>query len=132
MTEVFEGGCLCGRVRYRATAPPVEVGYCHCRMCQKNSGGPAMVYAMFPIDAFEHLGAAPKVFASSAQGERWFCAECGSPIEFRERPEAVYASVNVGTLDEPERLAPTRHIWCESRISWFDAGETLPRDQRDG
>jgi hypothetical protein len=31
----LEGACLCGDIRYRVTAPPSEVVYCHCRMCQK-------------------------------------------------------------------------------------------------
>ena len=33
------GGCLCGAVRYESTESPVNGGYCHCRMCQKASGG---------------------------------------------------------------------------------------------
>ncbi len=34
-TMPITGGCMCGAVRYEATEPPQEVGYCHCRMCQK-------------------------------------------------------------------------------------------------
>ena len=30
----LEGGCLCGRIRYRAAPDKREGYYCHCRMCQ--------------------------------------------------------------------------------------------------
>jgi hypothetical protein len=32
------GGCLCGKVRYSATADPAIVAVCHCRNCQKQAG----------------------------------------------------------------------------------------------
>jgi hypothetical protein len=53
MFEPLEGGCLCGRVRYRVTAAPLDGAYCHCRMCQKSSGAPLQASAEFPIGAFE-------------------------------------------------------------------------------
>ena len=38
------GGCQCGAVRYALLALPLEVSVCHCRMCQKASGGPIMAF----------------------------------------------------------------------------------------
>jgi hypothetical protein len=34
----LEGGCACGAVRYRLTAPPLIVHAYHCRDCQKMTG----------------------------------------------------------------------------------------------
>src|SRR5260370_892626 len=34
-----EGGCACGAMRYRLTAPPLIVNACHCRDCQRLTGG---------------------------------------------------------------------------------------------
>jgi hypothetical protein len=34
----FEGGCLCGAVRYRVAAEPLAALACHCRDCQYVSG----------------------------------------------------------------------------------------------
>ena len=31
-------GCQCGTIRYRLTAPPLEVMHCHCSMCRKGHG----------------------------------------------------------------------------------------------
>jgi len=39
-----EGGCLCGRVRYRATPENRDGYYCHCRMCQLAFGNTRAAY----------------------------------------------------------------------------------------
>ena len=33
------GGCGCGAVRFKLTAPPTAAGYCHCTRCQHRTGG---------------------------------------------------------------------------------------------
>ena len=60
------GGCLCGAVRYEATEPPQEVGYCHCRMCQKWTGNVFMAYAKFRSAAFWFTQGEPNFYQSSA------------------------------------------------------------------
>jgi hypothetical protein len=42
-----DGGCLCGKVRFRVTALPLAAGYRHCRMCQRNSGAPVVAWVTF-------------------------------------------------------------------------------------
>ena len=38
MSEL-RGGCQCGRVRYRAEVSEAAAYHCHCKMCQKATGG---------------------------------------------------------------------------------------------
>jgi hypothetical protein len=135
MAEVFEpleGGCLCGQFRYRVTAAPVDGSYCHCRMCQRSSGAPLQISAEIPPVAFEVTKGHLATYRSSSKAVRRFCPTCGSQILFAAAEAPDYISINVPTLDRPEALPPRKHIWCESRISWFETTDALPRHNREG
>jgi len=122
-----EGGCLCGKVRFRVTAPPLDAGYCHCRMCQKNSGAPVVAWATFPVASFFWIAGEPGTYASSARGKRSFCTACGSYLVFASAESPAEVSVNTASFDTPEAFPPRKHIYVESRISWFHTADDLPR-----
>ena len=132
MFEPLEGGCLCGRVRYRVSSAPVASGYCHCRMCQKSSGAPVQASAEIPVAGFAFIKGEAKAYRSSPQAVRHFCPHCGSQLTFRMAEKPTYVSINTPTLDRPEALAPRTHIWRESRIPWFEVKDELPRYDRAG
>ena len=126
MKHILPGGCLCGALRYRCTSTPASSGYCHCRLCQRSTGAPVLAWFSIDIDAFELQGA-PARFASSDHGERLFCSTCGTQIAYRETAEPGTIDVNTATLDNPALVSPRLHIYCDSRIPWFDTGDDLPR-----
>jgi hypothetical protein len=124
--KTLDGGCLCGAVRYRATAPGTKSSYCHCRMCQRSAGAPVMAWVSVPAAAFAYVAGAPKIYRSSAKAQREFCAACGTQLVFREHGDAEI-DVTTASLDEPARLPPRYHIWRMSRIDWFETADALPR-----
>lgn len=121
-----EGGCLCGKIRFRIAAEALESGYCHCRMCQRNTGAPVVAWTTFPAAVFSWSAGSPATYASSPKVRRQFCADCGSYLTFR-REGSTEISINTTSLDEPESFPPQVHIFVESRISWFDTEDSLPR-----
>jgi hypothetical protein len=125
--EGFEGGCLCGAVRYRATARPVRGVMCHCSKCRKHSGAPALAFVHFPAAGFAWLKAEPKWYRSSQYAERGFCAACGSTVAMREDVLADRVQICVGSLDEPNRVRIDDHVWAQERVSWFEVEDDLPR-----
>ncbi len=127
-----EGGCLCGRVRFRLSAEALDSGYCHCRMCQLNSGAPVVAWTTFPTAAFAWTAAEPKIFASSSHGRRMFCAECGSYLIFTSLDSPDEVSVNTASFDDPAAFPPRRHIYTASRIAWFETADALPRHAEGG
>ncbi len=127
MARPLEGGCLCGGVRFRVSAAPLRSGYCHCRMCQKNSGAPVVAWAEIPAAGFAFVKGAPSVYRSSPKGERLFCPDCGSYMVFREPGSAKTISINTASLDDPAAIPPDHHIWISSRIGWFETTDDLPR-----
>jgi hypothetical protein len=132
MAEAFEGGCACGAIRYRLASAPFDTGWCHCRICQKVSGAPALVFSTVPADDYVLTSGEAEVrtFRSTAFGRRRFCGACGTPLtmEVDHQPETI--DFTVATLDEPDRVAPSFHIFRESRIAWFETADTLPRHDR--
>ncbi len=37
-SRVYEGGCLCGKIRWRASGEKLYAMNCHCRQCNKHTG----------------------------------------------------------------------------------------------
>lgn len=118
---------MCGSLRYGAVAEPIDAGYCHCSMCQKLSGAPLLPWASFATESFRYRRGSPKIYTSSSHGQREFCADCGSQIAFRTTDSESTVELNLGTLDDPAAVSPQYHIWCASRIPWFDTADSLPR-----
>lgn len=128
--EMYEGGCLCGAVRYKSTAAPVRCVICHCEYCRKHSGAPCLSFVHFPIKAFTWLTKEPRRYQSSRYAERGFCPECGSTLSMREEVLGDRVQVTLGSLDYPERVQPQDHVWTQSQISWFEVEDKLPRFPR--
>ena len=121
----YEGGCLCGKIRFRITAAAIDTGYCHCRMCQRNSGAPVVAWTTFPTASFSWTRGSPVTYASSPQARRQFCAECGSYLIFQQ-DNSNEVSVNTASLDDPAAFPPSKHIFVGSRIPWFRTNDDLP------
>jgi hypothetical protein len=86
----MQGRCLCGAVTLNVAESERHAGACHCRMCQRWTGG-AFVAFFAPARAVAVEGPVVR-YASSSFGERAFCGTCGSHVWFRGTgdPEARY------------------------------------------
>ena len=85
MSVVLEGGCLCGKVRFTASQPPLRTFACHCTFCQRVTGTSFFAESIFPMDAvrfndgelkrYEHVseGSQKKVFVH-------FCPSCSTTV----------------------------------------------------
>ena len=74
------GGCHCGAIRYEASGEAITHALCHCTDCRRHAGAPMVGWTMYPLDAVRVTKGAPKVYASSENGRRHFCAECGTGL----------------------------------------------------
>ena len=82
----LSGHCLCGGVTITAEgAHDPRVGACHCRMCQRWSGG---LFLCFEAEASAvTVKGEVKRYRSSAFAERAFCPRCGSHLWFNDVEE---------------------------------------------
>lgn len=119
MSEAFTGGCQCGAVRFRVAVPPRHASICHCRMCQKATGGLFGPYASFPAAALTWTRGQRKTFRSSDAIARGFCGACGTPLTFEAASgEGDHIALTIGAFDDPSSLRPQRQIMIADRIPW--------------
>jgi hypothetical protein len=119
----YDGACTCRLVGYRMTSAPMFVHCCHCRWCQRESGASFALNALIEADRVVLLsGELDVVQTPSASGKGQRIARCPS---CRVAVWSNYAGagdavrfVRVGTLHEPERLAPDIHIFTASKQPW--------------
>jgi hypothetical protein len=119
------GGCQCGAVRYRLIVEPTGVNICHCRMCQKASGGPFMAFGGVRVSEFVVTSGALATFSSSDIAERGFCARCGTPLTYWGLG-SDRVSVTLGSLDDPGAAEPQTQLGVESKVRWLDGSLSLP------
>jgi hypothetical protein len=124
------GRCLCGALRYTLTAEPIFSAICHCRDCQRFTGSAFGTVLGVAKPAFKIDGTVKTFSSLGGSGKpilRHFCPECGSSIA--EEPTVLpdLVVVNVGTLDEPAAVTPTRQIFCDDALPWVHLGGDMQR-----
>jgi catechol 2,3-dioxygenase-like lactoylglutathione lyase family enzyme len=133
--ESFDGGCLCGAVRYRATGEASLATLCHCASCRRASAAPAVAWVTFPEGAFAFTRGEPVRFRSSPPVVRSFCGRCGTPLTYQHEAFARAVDVTTASLDEPERCPPVDHTWSSERLPWWrpePRWPELPRSRAEG
>jgi len=102
MTEVkaqtFEGGCHCGRVRFRVTAELSCVTECNCSICTKKG----FLHLIVPLDAFELVSGADALTTyrfNTGVAQHTFCTTCGIHPFYVPRSDPDKIDVNVRCLD---------------------------------
>lgn len=119
------GGCQCGRVRYSVEVHDDGAYLCHCRMCQRATGGVSIAFKnVKKADvSWEHE---PDRYASSPIARRGFCSACGTPLTF-EFPDSANMDLTVGSFDDPAPFVPTHHFGVESwHEAWLDTKGLAP------
>jgi hypothetical protein len=116
----FTGGCACGAIRYEVDAEPIVMFNCHCRDCQRTSGGPYTPVVYVPAKAFKITKGSPHYYGTTSQmvghNKRGFCPECGSRLfgGATEQGQGITAS----SLDDPTLFKPQFEIWASDAQPW--------------
>lgn len=130
MTTPISDGCACGGGRYEIVGEPLFAGHCHCRECQKVSGGPMMTAVCFPASALRLLQGTPRTYTyrgdSGNPVERFFCRSCGSPLYGRPSLLPGMVLVQAPSLDDASWVKPAQHVHVSSAQPWDPTGDDLP------
>lgn len=126
MDQVLAGGCHCGQVRFEARGPALNVSACHCRDCQRTTGAPFLVRAVYPRDAVTRIGET-LAYASSDRLRRHSCTRCGGLVMAEPVDRPQFVAVLAACLDDPAALAPQAHLWVSHKAPWLKLDDGLPQ-----
>ena len=124
----FNGGCLCGALRYEAEGDPMFAGYCCCDDCQKASGSGFAPFMGFPASALKITGATRSHTLKHKDGReavRNACATCGSLVFGGIYGKDAMHTVYAGTLDDPSLFKPMMAIMTKFKPDWVLLPEGL-------
>src|SRR5579859_852049 len=131
MSDLPEGGCSCGAVRYRLASEPMFVHCCHCLNCQRQTGSAFVINLLIEADRIELLAGEPQVVEvprdPGAPGPQRIsrCRDCQVAVYSEYgRPEVLF--VRGGTLDEPRGVEPDVHIFTKSKVGWVTLPDSVP------
>ena len=130
MAEEMKGGCACGKVRFTARIDNDEAYLCHCRMCQRATGGVSIAFKNVKKGnvSWAHE---PDWYQSSPIAQRPYCRECGTSLGFIFKQEAERMDLTVASFDDPSPFKPKHHFGAESmHRAWINT-EGLPEYRTD-
>jgi hypothetical protein len=94
----YEGGCHCGRVRFRVTAEFDRVTECNCSMCAKKG----FLHLIVVREQFELLTGADALSTyefNTRTAKHRFCRHCGIHSFYTPRSDPDKIDVNARCLD---------------------------------
>lgn len=106
------GQCQCGAVTFDAQEVKSDINACHCRMCQRMSGGIFITTTARGVsfEGEEHITR----YRSSDWAERGFCKNCGTHLFYRIL-ETDEFDMCVGVFDDQSEFVLALEIFIDRK-----------------
>ena len=104
MERIYEGGCHCGRVRFRVRTDLAGILDCNCSICRKKG----FLHLIVPPERFEIVqgeDALSSYTFGTGVARHTFCGTCGIHPFYVPRSHPDKIDVNVRCLDEVDLTA---------------------------
>ena len=122
--ETLQGGCHCGRVRFKVTADLDRVTYCNCSMCTKKG----FLHLIVVPEQFELLTGRDNLTTyefNTRTAKHTFCKTCGIHAFYVPRSDPDKIDVNARCIDDIDLSALS--IKTFDGRNWEEAmGEKVP------
>jgi len=136
MINPITGSCLCGDLRWKASAPPKWMGLCYCADCRKASGSGFIPFMGFDVAALIITGRWTVHTLAHADGRaavRNSCLVCGGLVFGGKLGESDQYNIYAGSLDDPSLFNPTVALFLRDKPDWLPVPpglrefQTMPR-----
>ncbi|MEE9334871.1 MAG: GFA family protein [Granulosicoccaceae bacterium] len=118
---------MCGANRYELSDDSPWSAYCHCESCRKHTGAPVAVLIAGKPERVSWTKGERKRYESSAGRFRAFCNDCGTSLTWETDNDGGWLGVHSSTLDNPDALPPTDHVFHAEAVDWLKIDDDLPR-----
>jgi len=122
MSDVRQGGCRCGKVRFEARGEPLLTLACHCTGCQHMTASAFSLSEGYPADAFRVTAGEIVIGGIHGPSRHYHCDYCKSWLY--TEPEGVESFVNVRStmFDEPRSERPFVEVFTNEALPWVRTG----------
>ena len=114
----WDGGCRCGRVRLRVSAPPLLTVACHCRGCQRMSASAFSLSAAIPSEGFAVTAGEPVIGGLHGATRHYFCPHCMSWMFTRPEGMDWFVNLRPTMLDDPAWFEPLVETYAAEKLPW--------------
>ena len=118
------GRCLCGAVTFAAQDVETDIHSCHCSMCRRWNGSPALAAGVGSVTFTGEENITR--YDSSAWAERGFCSKCGTNLFYHLKANDHYV-MWAGAFDDSELFKLVGEIYIEDKPSGYDFAGDHPR-----
>jgi hypothetical protein len=115
----LEGGCRCGQVRLKISAPPIITMACHCTGCQKMSSSAYSLSAAIPAEGFEVTEGQPVIGGlHGAETHHYFCPHCMTWMFTRHEGMDWFVNLRPTMLDDANGFSPFIETFTSEKLPW--------------
>ena len=124
------GKCTCGAVRYEFDVEPLVVHCCHCTWCQTETGSGFAINIVLETENLRVTGETratdrPTASEGGVQGVH-ACPKCDTVLWSHYGMGPKIAFLRGGTLDRPDAVPPTVHIYTSTKLDWIKLPDNIP------
>ena len=114
----WDGGCLCGGVRFRVSAPPLLTIACHCTGCQKLSASAYSLTIAVPSDGFAVTRGELVIGGLHGPHRQLYCPHCKNWMFTHPHGLDFFVNVRATMLDEHHWYAPFVEVFTSEKLTW--------------
>src|ERR1700677_1914019 len=132
----WEGGCRCGEVRFRVTAPPLIAMACHCTGCQRMTASAYSLSLTLNRDGFEVTQGERVLGGVRAEPKHYHCPSCKSWMFTKPTSLPWMMNLRAALLDDPSWFRPFVEFYRAEGFVWAETGAvhsyaTVPASEAD-
>lgn len=126
---MYQGSCLCGKIKFSINNGIRDIVCCHCSLCRKAQGSAFATNGNVNLQDFNFISGQDNltVYKASENQSKLFCKTCGSPIMSKNSLTPDVIRVRLGTIESEITEKPEAHIFVNSKANWEEIHGNLPQ-----